>query len=84
MTSRFTPRRRAAYRRRLPKRVEEVLGRRVPEDLQMALIDQAVEPNADARRLQPQAQRHLVKAEEEPGPLGGGSREKMQSEAGLS
>jgi len=50
----------------------------------MAFVDQAVEPNADARRLQPQAQRHLVKAEEEPGPLGGGSREKMQSEAGLS
>ena len=50
----------------------------------MAFVDQAVEPNADARRLQPQAQRHLVKAKKEPRLLGGGSREKMQSEAGLS
>jgi len=36
----------------------------------MALLDQAVELNADAGRLNPQAQRRLVKAEKEPGILG--------------
>src|SRR5208283_5702007 len=62
------------------ERVEDVLGRGVPEDLQMALLDQTVELNADAGRLMPQAQRHLVKAEQEPGLHGGRLREKMQTE----
>src|SRR6267378_4815317 len=66
------------------ERVEDVLGRRVPEHLQMALLDQAVELNADAGRLNPQAQRRLVKAEKEPGILGGRLRKKMQTEARLS
>jgi len=66
------------------ERVEDVLGRWVPEDLQMALLDQAVELDADAGRLMLQAQRHLVKAEQEPGLLGRRSREKMQTEARLS
>src|SRR3984893_3202105 len=60
------------------ERVEDVLGRRVPEDLQMALLDKAVELDAEAGRLHPQAQRRLVKAEKEPGILGGRLREKMQ------
>src|SRR5260370_26544707 len=66
------------------ERVEDVLGRRVPEDLQMALLDQAVEFDADAGRLHPQAQRHLVKAEKERRLLGGRLREEMQAEARLS
>src|ERR1700730_552190 len=66
------------------ERVEDVLGRRVPEDLQMALLDKAVELDAEAGRLHPQAQRRLVKAEKEPGILGGRLREKMQTEARLS
>src|SRR5271169_1326437 len=66
------------------ERVEDVLGRRVPEDLQMALLDQALDHDADSGRLMPQAQRHLVKAEQEPGLLGRRLREKMQTEARLS
>src|SRR6516162_9978995 len=42
------------------ERVEDVLGRWVPEDLEMALIDEVAELNADARRLMPQAQRTSV------------------------
>src|ERR1700730_16192507 len=66
------------------ERVEDVLGMWVPEDLRMALLDQAVELDADTGRLMPQAQRRLVKAEKEPGLLGGRLREKMQTQARLS
>jgi hypothetical protein len=66
------------------ERVEDVLCRWVPEELQMTLLDEAVELNADVGRLHPQAQRHLVKAEKEPGLLGGRSREKIQTKARLS
>src|SRR5260370_38108882 len=50
----------------------------------MALLDQAVEHDAEAGRLMPQAQRRLIKAKKEPGLLGGRLREKMQTEARLS
>ena len=39
----------------IAERVEDVLGRRVPEDLQMTLFDEAVERDADTGRLHPQA-----------------------------
>src|SRR5271167_1877005 len=72
------------FQEAVAERVEDILGRRVPEDLQMALLDQAFELNADSGRLMLQAQRHLVKAEKKPRLLGGRSREKMQTEARLS